>query len=124
MINGRPIVTTSDRRSPEAQAWRRLYNTRRWRGVRADQLTHEPLCRMCASKGRITPATVCDHVEPKTKEDPATFFDGPFQSLCDDPRYRCHSSRKQIIEKRGYEPGCDAAGRPIDPGHPWNRPAR
>jgi hypothetical protein len=34
--------------------------------------------------GRITAATVCDHVDPDTKLNVETFFDGPFQSLCDE----------------------------------------
>lgn len=114
-----------DRRSPEAEAWRRLYRTARWRGpqgVRIRQLTKQPLCEMCLASGRVTPATVCDHVDPESKKTEATFFAGPFQSLCDDPRFRCHSSRKQKIEIHGFEPGCTSAGRPVDPAHPWNRP--
>lgn len=111
-----------DRRSGEAQVWRRLYKTAAWQRTRSAQLAAEPLCRMCQTDGRVTLATVCDHIDPKLKEDPATFFDGPFQSLCDQKPYRCHSSRKQRIELLGYEPGCTSTGRPIDPGHPWNRP--
>jgi 5-methylcytosine-specific restriction protein A len=76
---------------------------------------------MCKAAGRITPATVCDHVDPKMKATPEGFFAGPFQSLCDAPPWRCHSSRKQSAERLGYEKGVDASGRPIDPGHPWNR---
>lgn len=88
-----------DNRSPEAEAYRRLYKTSRWQKLRARQLASHPLCAMCQGQGRVTPATVCDHIDPKIKRDPARFFDGPFQSLCDDPRYRCHSSGKQRIEK-------------------------
>lgn len=109
------------RRSPEADAYRRLYKTARWLRLRLGQLAAEPLCCMCAAQGRVTAATVCDHVDPKTKLDPSTFFDGPFQSLCDEDPYRCHSSRKQRIEALGYEPGCTSTGRPVDPAHPWNR---
>ena len=112
-----------DRRSPEATAYRRLYKTARWRKLRLAQLSQEPLCRMCAEDGRTTLATVCDHVDPRTKDDPATFYDGPFQSLCDEAPWRCHSSRKQRIEALGYEPGCKEDGRPRDPAHPWNRRA-
>lgn len=90
-----------DQRSDQAQAYRRLYKTARWQKLRARQLAEHPLCVMCADQGRVTPATVCDHVDPKTKMNPDRFFDGPFQSLCDDPRYRCHSSGKQRIEKGG-----------------------
>lgn len=77
---------------------------------------------MCLKAHRLTPATVCDHVDPKSKETEEGFFAGPFMSLCDAEPWRCHSSRKQIIEQRGYEPGCDSAGRPVDESHPWNRP--
>lgn len=114
-----------DDRSPEAQAYRRLYNTTRWKGkhgVRAQQLRKQPLCEMCLKANRFTVATVCDHVDPETKASPATFYDGPFQSLCDAHPWRCHSSRKQRIEARGYDAGCDVKGRPVDRLHPWNRP--
>lgn len=110
-----------DRRSPEAAEYRKLYKSARWLRTRAAQLTAEPLCRMCKAQGRTTAATVCDHVDPKKKANPATFFDGPFQSLCDDPRYRCHSSRKQQQESRGYSQELDASGLPTDPAHPFNR---
>jgi 5-methylcytosine-specific restriction protein A len=113
-----------DSRSPEAEAYRRLYKDKRWRGkagVRARQLAKQPLCEMCLKASRITRATVCDHVDPKRKETEEGFFKGPFQSLCDQEPFRCHSSRKQREERLGYEPGCDPSGRPIDPNHPWNR---
>ncbi|MBP7704186.1 MAG: hypothetical protein KA105_02735 [Caulobacter sp.] len=110
-----------DRRSPQAQAWRALYKTKRWRDVRALQLATSPLCERCAQHGRVTRATVCDHVDPKTKADPATFYSGPFQSLCDAPPWRCHSRAKQHEEAVGYQPGCDMAGRPKAADHPWNR---
>lgn len=108
-------------RSAKAVAYRSLYKTAQWKRTRLAQLADEPLCRMCNAQGRITLATVCDHIDPKTKDDPATFYEGPFQSLCDDPRYRCHSSRKQQQESRGYSMELDAAGIPTDPAHPFNR---
>lgn len=114
-------MTRRPDRSDQAEAYRRLYKTARWLKTRKHQLATEPLCRMCKAAGRITAATVCDHIDPATKLDPATFFDGPFQSLCDEEPQRCHSSRKQRIEALGYEPGCDTSGRPVDPAHPWNR---
>lgn len=87
-----------DQRSPEAERYRKLYHTARWRRTRERQLQKQPLCENCLKHNRITPATVCDHVDPKTKLNPETFFSGPFQSLCDDPRWRCHSSDKQRTE--------------------------
>lgn len=32
--------------------------------LRALLLAQEPLCRMCTAKGRVTPATIADHVTP------------------------------------------------------------
>ena len=113
-----------DDRSPEAEAYRVLYRDRRWRGpqgVRTQQLAKQPLCEMCLKQGRTTAATVCDHIDPKTKRSEATFFDGPFQSLCDALPWRCHSSRKQQQEASGYHTEVGADGLPTDPMHPFNR---
>ncbi|MFC0633280.1 hypothetical protein ACFFGE_05225 [Brevundimonas balnearis] len=109
---GRP-----DQRSAEAHDYRRLYKTARWRRVRETQLSANPLCAMCLEDGRVTPATVCDHVDPKDKLDPELFFTGKKASLCG-PH---HNSTKQRMEKRGHGIGHDASGLPLDPNHPWNR---
>lgn len=76
---------------------RRLYSTARWLTLRANHLAEHPLCKMCERDGVVTPATVCDHVEPH-RDDVDAFWRGPFQSLCDP----CHSSRKQR-EEHGRE---------------------
>jgi 5-methylcytosine-specific restriction protein A len=72
----------------------RLYSTRRWQALRAEQLSREPLCCMCMAEGRVTSAVVCDHVEPH-RGDVAKFWFGPFQSLCK----RHHDSDKQRDER-------------------------
>jgi len=113
-----------DQRSAEAQAYRHLYNQARWKGPhgrRKEQLSKQPLCETCLKAGRITIATVADHVIPH-KGDEHLFWNGQLQSLCDAEPWRCHSSRKQAMEAKGFEPGCDARGRPRDASHPWNRP--
>lgn len=104
-----------DQRSPQAERYRRLYNTARWKRTRAAQLASYPLCAMCLEAGREQPAFACDHVDPASKE--TDFFGGPFQSLCE----QHHNITKQRSERAGYPIGCDAAGRPRDPAHPWNR---
>ncbi len=78
--------------------WKRLYSLARWRKIRAQQLASEPLCRFCKRNGRLTPATVCDHVDPH-RGDLAKFWRGPFQSLCK----TCHDSTKQTMEKSGRQ---------------------
>lgn len=76
----------------------------------------EPLCRLCHAKGRIVPATVCDHIEPH-KGDEARFWRGPFQSLCEP----CHNGTKQQVERIGYSTEVGYDGWPVDGRHPANR---
>jgi len=73
---------------------RKLYASQRWKDLRAVQLAQHPLCAECERQGRVTPATVCDHIEPH-KWDLYKFWAGPFQSLCTS----CHSA------KTAKEPG-------------------
>lgn len=116
-------MSRDDRRSPEAQEYRRRYKDKRWcgpNGVRARQLAAHPLCAMCEAAGRTTPATVCDHVDPDSKRTEEGFFAGPFASLCK-PH---HDSTKQSEERRGHVVGCDTTGRPRDQLHPWNKASR
>lgn len=86
----------ADRRRRAASPTRALYGTARWQRLRAHQLAHEPLCRACRAEGRVTPATVCDHVTPH-RGDVALFWRGPFQSLCK-PH---HDGAKQREEQQG-----------------------
>lgn len=104
-------------RSAEAQRYRRLYNTARWRRTRATQLAAHPLCAACTRAGRITAATVCNHADPASKADEATFFAGPFTSLC----APCHDAGEQKAESAGYHAAPDNQGWPTDPRHPANR---
>jgi len=102
------------RRGHEGQ-YSYLYRTKRWRAIRAAQLQSEPLCQgQCKEKGRITAATVCDHIEPH-KGNMDKFWRGPFQSLCE----HCHNSVKKLLENG--RTGCSESGIPIDPNHFWNK---
>lgn len=102
------LPDTPDYRSPEAATYRKFYKTARWRQIRAAQLAAQPLCVMCQAAGQITPATVCDHIEPH-KGDPDKFWGGPFQSLCK-PH---HDGPKQSEERTGRVKGCDNEGWPL-----------
>lgn len=93
-----------------------LYQNHRWRKLRAAQLEREPLCRYCKRQGRITVATVCDHVIPH-KGDLTLFWKGNLSSLC----ASCHSAVKQREEASGIVIGGDTDGNPIDPKHHWNQ---
>ena len=88
---------------------------RRWRKVRALHLQANPYCVYCKRAGKVTLATVVDHIEPH-KGDPGLFWDtNNHQSLCG-PH---HDATKQREEKRGEVIGCDADGIPLDPLHSW-----
>lgn len=113
-----------DDRSPQAQRYRKLYSTARWRRTRDNQLSAHPLCQRCKAKGFIVAATICNHTDPKTKEDPATFFAGPFDSQCK----ACHDGPTQSDERTGkttdrvgYDGRVDSNGWPTDRRHPANR---
>lgn len=93
----------------------KLYSLAVWhKQLRPAQLAKEPLCRMCAAKGKTTAATVVDHIKPH-RGDLYTFADPHnLQSLCK----TCHDSEKQADEKRGYSKACGVDGWPLDPEHP------
>lgn len=107
-----------DQRSPEAAAYRHLYNQARWKGPhgrRKQQLAKQPLCEACLKAKRITRASVADHVIPH-KGDEHLFWNGELQSLCA-PH---HDGAKQGEEIYGYGGQADEDGWPSDPRHPAN----
>jgi 5-methylcytosine-specific restriction protein A len=72
-----------------------VYSLTRWRKLRAYILDREPLCRMCAKDGKITPATLVDHIKPVGSPDDDWFYDEDnLQPLC----YQCH----QVKTKSDY----------------------
>ena len=44
--------------------WDKWYSTARWARIRKHQLLEHPLCKYCLERAIVTPATICDHVEP------------------------------------------------------------
>ncbi len=105
-----------DYRSEEARRYRKLYSRAAWRARRLEQLTREPLCQYCQRMGRVTGATVADHIEPH-RGDETRFWHGELQSLCK----FCHDSVKAFEEINGYHSMTDRDGYPIDPRHPANK---
>lgn len=70
------------------------YGTAEWKRRRAqclDEAKH--LCCMCLKDGKVTIATVADHIEPH-KGDPVKFWTGALQALCT----TCHNSIKKRME--------------------------
>jgi 5-methylcytosine-specific restriction endonuclease McrA len=67
-------------------ARQRLYNSSRWLGLRAAHLAEFPWCAWHLERGDYVPATEVHHKVPH-RGDVATFYAGPFESLCKP----CHS---------------------------------
>lgn len=63
------------------------YQTKEWKGIRMLQLQREPLCVECKKTGRMTPATVADHIIPRNEG--GTEEARNLQSLC----ASCHNSK-------------------------------
>lgn len=93
-----------------------LYNSKAWKLRRRDLLDKEPLCRMCKALGRISMATVADHIKPH-RGNLEMFYHGELQPLCK----LCHDSAKQAEEKSGMLRGGDISGNPLSGDHHWNR---
>jgi 5-methylcytosine-specific restriction enzyme A len=74
--------------------WNRWYSTDRRARIRKQLLAHT-LCCFCLQRGIVTPAAICDHVEPH-HGDVNKFWLAPFQSL----RNWCHDSAKKFVVYR------------------------
>ena len=70
---------SSDRMRGGAEA--RGYDSR-WRKARAAFLQRNPLCNECMKHGRLTPATVVDHVIPHRGDQKLFWDEGNWQALC------------------------------------------
>jgi 5-methylcytosine-specific restriction protein A len=79
----------------KAKANSKLYSQVAWSKIRTRQLSRQPLCARCYSDGKVTAATVVDHVFPH-RRDVDAFKVNLFQSLC----APCHSLKTQD-ENRG-----------------------
>jgi 5-methylcytosine-specific restriction protein A len=79
---------------------KQLYNSARWQRLRKKVLLAHPLCVECERQGRITPATVADHIVPH-KGNLELFWDEEnLQTLCK----QCHD-RKTTKEGRWGKKG-------------------
>lgn len=63
------------------------YSDPAWRTIRRAQLSKQPLCQSCLTKGHINQADHVDHVFPWKQIGADAFLHNIFQSLC----HECHS---------------------------------
>ena len=73
-----------------------IYQTPAWRSIRQRQLSIQPLCQGCLSRGKIETAKHVDHLFPWRQIGKHAFLRNIFQSLCPE----CHSY-KTGQEKHG-----------------------
>ncbi|MCK3657098.1 hypothetical protein A4G19_15670 [Pasteurellaceae bacterium Macca] len=101
-------------RNDKRASWHYLYNRNAWKQLRLDHLAKEPLCVFCLVDGKITPATVVDHIKAHKGDLTLFFSTHNLQSLCK----LHHDSTKQKAElKQVSYIGCDVNGFPIDSEH-------
>ncbi len=75
-----------------------IYQTPAWRSIRARQLSIQPLCQSCFSRGQIAQAEHVDHVFPWKHINKSAFTNNIFQSLCKP----CHSTKTGLEKQDRY----------------------
>ena len=73
-----------------------VYQTPAWRTIRQRQLSMQPLCQACLSRGRVEAANHVDHVFAWKHIGKHAFLNNIFQSLC-----HADHSHKTGLEKQG-----------------------
>ena len=66
----------------------RGYNAK-WKAARLRYLRQHPLCVKCQREGRLTPATVVDHIVPHRGDEKLFWDEGNWQALCK----ACHDKK-------------------------------
>lgn len=97
-----------------------FYTTAAWRQFRAATLKQWPFCQVA---GCTSPSSHVDHVISRRRGG-GDFDPANVRALCQS-HHNANTARRDHPDRRAStEPlrakGCDAAGRPLDPRHPWN----
>ena len=83
---------------------------RKWQEARKAYLAKHPLCEECRRQGKLTKATVVDHIKPH-KGDMKLFWDSKnWQSLC--PSCHARKTFREDVSHHGQKPIYD---------YPWRR---
>ena len=106
-------------RTPEAQAYRKLYQTKQWRHLREVVLLRDAFqCQRCGcflKRGKTQPQSAVIHHIKAHKGDLDLFHDPDnLQAVC----WSCHSGVIQSEEARGYSTEIGQDGWPVDADHP------
>ena len=90
-------------------------NNAAWRKLRLSVLAEQPLCPECEAREIIEPATEVHHKNDNASDNSRDNLVG----LC----RPCHSRHTAADRGQNVRYGCDSDGKPLDPSHPWNKPA-
>ena len=82
----------------ERKEFKSMYQTAQWRSLRTRQLSIQPLCQCCLTKGKVTQAKHIDHLFAWNKIGKQAFHENIFQSLCEN----CHSLKTGLEQKGVY----------------------
>ena len=111
-------------RSKDAEQYRKLYMTKRWRSLRLEVLARDLYTcqnKGCGSRlvsGRSDPRSAVVHHKKAHKGNLELFYDlGNLEAVC----WTCHSGEIQSQEALGYDTAIGADGWPTDPAHPGAR---
>lgn len=78
----------------------KIYNSQRWRTLRAWKMLNSPLCEICEANGKITPVDDVHHIISfMSTEDPArrnflAFDYDNLMSVCDECHQKLHNKFK------------------------------
>jgi len=98
-----------------ARASDKRYQSPAWRSIRRRQLSIQPLCQSCLTRGHVSSAEHVDHLFPWNVVGGESFLLNIFQSLCQP----CHS-HKTALEQRGIIEHYDGDVATYDVGdYPW-----
>lgn len=95
---------THKRDAAQYDKWRGTSSQRgydgRWRKARVTYLRRHPLCVECNKTGRLTPATVVDHIKPHKGDQKLFWSVDNWQSMC-----KAHHDAKTAREDGGFGNG-------------------
>jgi len=111
-------------RTPEANEYRRLYQTKHWQVLRRRVLLRDGYrcqhkgCGAILKRGVADPRSAVVHHKIPHKGDLDLFFDyNNLESVC----WACHSGDIQQTEHYGFDLEIGDDGWPVDPRHRGNR---
>lgn len=82
----------------ESRRWDKGFTaSRRWRRLRALQLSEFPLCAECERQGEVTLASQVDHLQPRRERPDLTFVQTNLESLC----ASCHAKKTAAERSAG-----------------------